>query len=208
MLAGTLFGALGQHERVLALPEVNPGIALMALDRPEEAISRAQARVDEAFDHEHRVGDLLGTLSLAGRHDEILAIYTERWGSPDAVEGAFGSDRLTGEMVPIATALRARDRDNELAAVLAHWGERLEFMREHGYANSYNEARHAALSGNRTQALATLTRAIDLGYRNPLLSRDPAFAELADDPEFQAQVERMIDLINAEREQLGLEPLT
>ncbi|WP_376694845.1 TPR end-of-group domain-containing protein [Wenzhouxiangella sp. EGI_FJ10305] len=211
ILYGDFFYVLGHYDRVLALPEANHGAALIALGRPDEAVDAARARLAEAPDAVVRLEDLLQTLSLAGRHDEVQALYTERWDSPVAVEETFGADTETSEMAPIAAALRARGRDEELAAALEHWGERLEFMREHGYAFSgfvLNEARHAALSGNRAQAIETLTRAIDLGYRDPLLARDPAFAELADDPDFQAQVDRMIELINAERSKLDLEPLT
>ncbi len=208
--AGGLFNALGQHKRVLALPKANHGTALVALGRPEDGVAAARGRVSEAPDPVGRLVNLLQTMWLAGRHDEVLALYDERWGSPEALEDTFGVEGQTSEMVSIATALRALDRGDELAAVLAHWGERLDFLREHGYAYSNfvaTEARFASLSGNRDQALVTLTRAIDIGYRDPLLTRDPSFAELTDDPDFQAQVERMIDLINVEREKLGLEPL-
>lgn len=208
--AGALFLALGQYERVLALPESDHGAALLALDRSDEALVATRIHLNEASDAVDRLNNLLQTLSLAGRHDEVLAFYTERWGSPEAVEHTFGTDSVTAEMAAITVSLRALDRADAFDEALAHWGQRLEFMREHGYAYSgfvINEARHAALSGNRAQAIETLTHAIDLGYRNPLLARDPAFAELAEDPDFQAQVERMTDLINAEREKLDLEPL-
>ena len=64
-----------------------------------------------------------------------------------------------------------------------------------------------ALAGERAAALAALTQAIDLGIRDPLLGRDPAFADLRDDAAFQAQVTRMIELINAERAKLDMAPL-
>lgn len=83
--------------------------------------------------------------------------------------------------------------------------------RKHGYASSEFiaiEARHAALSGDHADAVEILTQAINMGFRDPRLARDPAFAELEDDPGFQGQVERMTDLINAERDKLGMEPLS
>ena len=48
---------------------------------------------------------------------------------------------------------------------------------------------------------------IDLGFRDPLLARDPAFAELRGDPAFKTQLARMITLINAERAKLNMAPL-
>lgn len=208
---GKLFHALGQYNRVLSLPETGHAKALIALGRPEAAVNAARARVVEAPDAVARLGSLLQALSLAGRHNDVLALYHERWGSPAAVEETFSADSETSEMAPIAVALRALDREDELAAVLEHWGQRLESLREHGYAYSRfvaREARHAALSGNRAQAVDTLGRAIDAGYREPLLAQDPAFAGLADDPDFRAQVDRMIELINAERAKLDLAPLS
>jgi len=40
-----------------------------------------------------------------------------------------------------------------------------------------------------------------------MMPRDSAFAPFAGDPAFQAQVQGNFDLINAEREKLGMEPL-
>jgi len=69
------------------------------------------------------------------------------------------------------------------------------------------EAGHLALSGERRIALGALSEAIGLGYRDPLLGIDPAFAELHGDPAFQAQIHRMTELINIERAKLGMVPL-
>ncbi|MDT8439185.1 MAG: hypothetical protein RQ729_09280, partial [Wenzhouxiangellaceae bacterium] len=147
---------------------------------------------------------------LADRHDEVLAVYRERFRDLAGLEAAFGANLESRELIPIAAAQRALGQDEALAETLAHWGQRLAFLREQGYAvSSFRaaEAAHLALSGERQAALGALTDAIDLGYRDPLLARAPAFAELADDPDFQAQVERMIELINVERAKLGMEPL-
>ncbi len=139
-----------------------------------------------------------------------MAVYAEHGGSADALAEIFGADAETREMAPIAVALHALDEREELAAVLDHWSRRIDFLREHGYAISWfvaARAQHAALSGDHSAALENLVRAIDRGYRDPLLARDPAFAELRDDPGFQAQVVRMVELINAERDKLGMKPL-
>jgi len=70
-----------------------------------------------------------------------------------------------------------------------------------------DEASYFALAGERANALKMLTRAIDRGYRDSLLGRDPAFAELRGDPAFQAQLARMKKLIDAERTKLKMAPL-
>jgi hypothetical protein len=70
-----------------------------------------------------------------------------------------------------------------------------------------DEASYFAVAGERVAALKALTQAIDLGVRNPLLGRNPAFAGMKDDPSFKAQNVRMIKLINIERAKLKMAPL-
>jgi tetratricopeptide (TPR) repeat protein len=206
-----VFYALGDHDRVLTLSEAyQQGPALLALGRIEEALATARERAAAAPDNYVATYWLLRTLSLAGRHDEVLAVYRERWGDLEGLEAAFGFDWQSQELAPIVAAQRALGQHEALAESLQHWGERLAYMREQGYASSefrFTEAAHLALSGERTAALAKLAEAIDLGWRDPLLGIEPAFTELHDDPVFQAQVARMTDLINIEREKLGMEPL-
>ena len=208
---GRVFYAVGDFDRVLALPAANQqGLALLALGRIDEALAAARERSAAAPDNYDATYRLLRTLSLAGRHDEVLAVYREGWEDLAEMEAAFGYDAGTSELAPIAAAQRVLGRHKTLAETLQHWGERLTYMREQGYAGSefrFIEASHLALAGEREEALAALTEAIDLGYRDPLLGIDPAFADLHDDPAFQAQVERMIELINIERAKLGMEPL-
>jgi hypothetical protein len=111
---------------------------------------------------------------------------------------------------PLAAAQYATARDEELSATLRHWGEALAFLDEHGHATGlfrFNQASHDALSGRRAPALAGLARAIDAGYRDPLLARTPTFAPFHDDPDFLDQVSRMRALISAERALLGWDPL-
>lgn len=207
---GPIYYALGDYPRVLSLPAAGHGLALLALGRVEEALAVARERSAAAPEDFSFAYFLLRTLSLAGRHDEVLAVYRERWGDPAGLEAAFGFDLASSELAPIAAAQRALGQDEALTATVKRWGERLAFLREQGYADSafrFLVASHLALAGEREEALATLAEAIDLGYRDPLLGIDPSFAELHDDPAFQAQLTRMTDLINAERAKLGLDLL-
>jgi TolB-like protein len=206
-----LYYTLGDFDRVLSLPDTRlHGGALIEAGRVDEAVALALARDRAAAPGDHGAAtNLLFTLSQAGRHDEVLALYRARWADLDGIDARFG----TGEyqvQAPIAAAQHALGQHEALAETLAHWGERLAFLREQGYAAlefPITEARYLALAGERAAALAALTVAIDLGWRGRLLDRDPAFAELHGDPAFQAQVSRMIDLINIERAKLGMEPL-
>lgn len=210
-LVGQIYYVLGDYARVRALPAArHHGPALLDLGRIDEAVTAARERAAAAPDDFFAAYFRLRTLSLAGRHAEVLATYQERWGDLAGLEAGFGFDGGTGELAPIAAAQRALGQHEALAETVQRWGERLAFLREQGHADSgfrFIEASHLALAGERDQALAALAEAIDLGYRDPLLGIDPAFAALREDPAFQAQVVRNIDLINAERAQLDMEPL-
>ena len=206
-----LYFTLGDFNRVLSLhgtPEFRSR-ALCALNRNDEAVAAARTRLAEKPDDQAAVESLLSTLSWAGRYDEVLALYRERWGD---IKGLDAGLRLaeTGPLQSIAIAQRAKGQQQALATTLALWRKRLDFMRVQGYASGeflMEEASVFALAGERATALKLLTRAIDLGYRDPLLGRDPAFAELQGDPAFIAQLARMKKLINAERAKLKMAPL-
>jgi TolB-like protein len=200
---------LGDLDGILSLPDT-PGWALMATGRIDEAVALARSRTAAAPGDLDSARNLLFTLSWAGRHDEVVALYRARWTDLAGIDARFGTGEYQVQAF-IAAAQHALGQHEALAETLARWGERLAFLREQGYAGGgfpVTEARYLALAGERAAALAALAKAIDQGWRDPLLGRDPAFAELHDDPAFQAQVRRMIDLINIERAKLGMEPLS
>jgi TolB-like protein/Tfp pilus assembly protein PilF len=208
-LIATVRLALGDFDQAMSAEGTVRQLALAALDRFDEAVAAARERSAKAPEDRDAARDLLGALAWAGRHDEVLALYRERWGDLAALDAYF---RVT-EMAPmefIATAQRARGQQPDLAQTLAHWRKRIDFLREQGADNGpllMGEARYFALAGERVEALTTLTQAIDRGVRTPLLALEPAFAELQGDPAFQAQVARMTGLINTERAKLGMAPL-
>jgi hypothetical protein len=156
-------------------------------------------------------GVLLTALTWADRFEEALALYRAHAGAGGinalaATVGAAASEPFEA----IAAAQRATGDEKGLAETLALWRKRLDFQREQGYASGrfvMTQARYFALADERAAALKALTQAIDLGVRDPLLGRDPAFAGLRDEPEFKAQVSRMIELINIERAKLKMAPL-
>ena len=208
-LNADIYYALGDFEKMLSLQGVPKSRALIALGRNEEAVAAARERFASAPEDRGAAEDLLSTLSWAGRFDEVLALSRERWGDLKGLDTYFGAVE-SGPLLSIATAQRAQGQQQALAATLVHWRKRIDFLREQGYpADAFlmTEARYRALAGERAAALKALTRAIDLGGRDPLLGRDPALADLRDDPDFKAQLVRMKKLINAERAKLKMAPL-
>jgi TolB-like protein len=209
-LNGWLYYALGDFERVLALrTDRLRDPALIALGRTDEAVVVARERSAAAPEDLGAASALLFALSQAGRHDEVLALYRERWADLQGLDAQFGPGE-SGVQAPIALAQKALGEQTALVETLAHWRARLDFKRQQGHAGrdfQMTEARYLALAGERAAALTALTAAIDLGTRDSRLGQDPAFAELRDDPTFQTQIRRMIELINIERAKLDMAPL-
>jgi TolB-like protein len=209
VLNARLYLTLGDFEKALSFKMAPKFSALLALGLNEGAVAAARKRAASAPEDSQAVSDLFYALSWVGRHDEVLALYRERWGDLKGLDAGL-SLAETGPLQSIAIAQRATGQQQALATTLALWRKRLDFMREQGYASGgflMDEAVYFALAGERANALKMLTRAIDLGYRDPLLGRDPAFAELRNDSAFQAQLARMKTLINIERAKLKMAPL-
>lgn len=203
---------LGDCEAAISYSlEVSGVLCRVAQGREAEALAHARARLDASPEGSGAISAWLEGLSASGRHAELLAWMEERgYGAAD-LRALLPVDIFQGGgMSPLAVAQRAMGREADLGETLRDWGETLAYLEENGYASGwfrYHQAAHAALSNEREAALARLAAAIDLGFRDPLLGRMPAFAPWHDDPEFLAQVERMRELINIERAKLGMEPL-
>jgi len=73
-----------------------------------------------------------------------------------------------------------------------------------------NKAVYFTLTGNHKEALVYLESAIDRGYigSTRLARQWPALEPLESDPRYQAIQSKMIDHLNSERKELGLEPVT
>jgi TolB-like protein/tetratricopeptide (TPR) repeat protein len=206
------YSGLGEHTRALELSggwsDVHPSIAL---DREDEGLARAWARLEESPGSAPARWGLLHGLSLAGRHQELLDWVSGSWLGPEELDASLPYDFSSGlTLAPLAAAQRATGRDADLAATLAYWGDVLAFLEESGFAHSgfvFTQASFLALSGERDRAFEKLAEAIDRGHRDPLLGRTPAFEPWWGDARFVALVERNLSLIDAERAKLGLEPL-
>jgi len=184
-------------------------VCRFVLDPGTESFVRARLAV--GAENYVAVWGWLQGLSLSGRHEELLAWLDESgYGVVELRVLVPQSATIGNELTPLAVAQRATGRKTELAATLQAWGEQLAFLEANGNATGYfryAQAAHAALSDQRARALALLAEAIELGFREPLLGRMPAFEPWHDDAEFLAQVERMNALINIERAKLGMAPL-
>lgn len=208
-----LYYQLGEFERSL---EVGIGLyearALIALGRAEEeVVKRAFQRLEESPDNIAAMIGLMEGLALAGYHQDLVDLVEEGWGEVSALISQIPRTTMVGDAAaPLAIAQYHLGLNAELAETLALWSDSLDRMARHGNASTpfrVAQARFYALAGERGRALARLTEAVHMGYRDPLLARAPAFVQYHDDPAFLALVDHMIDLINSERAQLDLSPL-
>lgn len=182
------------------------GMALAGQERFDEAVASVRDAAAANPADSNAVLSLLRVLGLAGRHEQVLEYFDQRWGSLEALQAYFGFEDMTAEVTPIAAAQSNLGQTEALEKTLAHWRARLADPREQGYALPYFrfiEAGFEALSGNRETALKLLEQSIEGGYLNPLLPHDPEFHKLRQDPAFQRLVERNRELINDELEKLG-----
>jgi TolB-like protein len=186
-------------------------VAPVARGEVELGLARGRATVRAAPGNPVAAVGFLEALSLAGRHEEALEWVEERWQDIQGMDAYFGPNAGAGKpLIPVAAALRAVGRHDEFADAMTLIRERVVFLRENGVANpwiAFVDASSAALDGSREDALARLRDAIGAGMRHPLLFDTPAFVPWAEDPEFAAEFDRMRELINIERRQLGLAPL-
>ncbi|MDZ7789299.1 MAG: hypothetical protein U5L08_02150 [Xanthomonadales bacterium] len=202
---------LGRYEEAMELAGVEYSSALLALGRVDEAVAAAREQATTSPRDYNAAHGLMLILAQAGRYEALLEYYERRWGSLGALENYFALDDLSGEMIPLAAAQHHLGRDDELAESIAHWRERLETPVAQGVdMPNFRVVRASleALAGHHDRAVQWLDLAVGAGYRHPLLHEHPAFVHLRNRADFRDVVGRNFELINAERAELGLQPLT
>lgn len=200
---------LGDFDRMLQGSLAVRAAALIALGRTDEAMPELRRLLTLPQVDLGGFRMVLSLQVLGGRFDEALALSRERFGYLAARDASVAVVE-SAVFEAIAAAQRATGDKQGLAETLANWQGRLDFWREQGYGSGgfvMSQARYFALAGEQAAALNALTQAIGLGFRDSLLARDSAFAELQGDPAFQAQLTRMTELINIERAKLDMAPL-
>jgi tetratricopeptide (TPR) repeat protein len=185
-------------------------LALSRMGRTEEALMRA----DRAVRNGDEVSFYLQVLAENGRFGDLVAYVESRWSDLDAFErdstqrDGFGSLGL----ILIAQAYGRLDREAEFFSALRQAREALAWQTAQGADNSIltlSRAALASLEGDRESALALLDRAVAAGAL-PALDLEGTFSlfePLQGDPRFDAILQRIREDRNAERAELGLDPI-
>ena len=188
--------------------------ALSMLNRQEEAMMIATELAGEGI-----VRPTLGHLDRNGQHQELIEFVESRYTDLEAFESenpdGGGGDGGGGysSMLRIAHAYsvtrnEARFNDAMARVRAAHDRSIDQGATEFGFLA--DEARYYVLSGNREQALALLDQAVDGGMVSalPFVRFWPEMEIFTGDPAYEAIQTKMFDHMNAERTELGLEPLS
>jgi len=210
-LAGLIYAAIGDYPSLFELDGAPVSAPVMvAVGEEEQGLAQAYRGVMNVPDNHDLQQALFQSLSLARRHQELIDWVVARWGDTDTALTKLPATHASALMHQLALAQKALGLNEELQATLRRWNSTLEFRRDNGVYYSSFLAEFGffhAVSGNTAEALRSFSEAMDLGYREPLLGRMLAVADLADAPAFDALLKEMRIRIDAERVRAGLGPI-
>jgi TolB-like protein/Flp pilus assembly protein TadD len=186
-------------------------IALEQLGRTEEATLMAWKLAESGED----VETLIGLLANSGRADEMVRFFEERWDSLEAFDNDYpilGRGGV-GTMLDIAYAYGNVGNQQRFDEAMNRSRKALDELNALGFKNPFMElieAVYFAMAGDRDAAVGLLSSAVDGGLLvgTRFARAWSGLSVLEGDPEYEAVQSRMVDHLNAERAELGLEPVT
>ncbi len=207
--AGSLFGwtLIGTQQYARLAVDGTGAQKIAALDRLQRGDRAAELARRMAGD-----GDILPLLQHYNRNaqsDRLIGFVDERWPDLDVFEAAFPHDVVGHEEMAELVYAYSRSGDRRFRDALQRLGRVMDKLAAAGVDNwvfERNRAVYLALGSDTEQALASLSDAIDGGYRDilPLASARPVFGSLASDPRFELLEQRMRSLAEGDRALLGL----
>jgi tetratricopeptide (TPR) repeat protein len=184
-------------------------LALFNLDRNEEAAIVAREKAANGL-----VWPLFAFLNANDQSDLLIEYFEDRWPSLEAFTQAVPAGLFNFRpMADIAFAYQKegnKERFERAMALLddANQSSFSQGIRSHSLM--MRMATYATMAGDTEQALLRLAEAIDGGLiTSTRISKEyPYFRELDGNPEYETIQARMIEHLNHERIQLGLEPVS
>jgi tetratricopeptide (TPR) repeat protein len=183
--------------------------ALFNLGRNEEANTEAR-KVAERGD----VGSLFAFLNATNQSATVVEHFHSRWDSLSAFQqdvppnGLFGY----GAMAQLAYAFSRSGDQSRFDEAMAILGKESQSTYDQGIRSGASllvKAAYHVMNGEQGEALRWIGEAIDGGLvvSKRISHEYPYFEELEGHPEYEAIQARMIEHLNRERTQLGLEPV-
>jgi TolB-like protein len=185
--------------------------ALRALGRTEEATILAWEHANSGED----VTSLIYLLVNSGQAEEAVRFFEERWDSLDAFIAEYpplGTGNV-GSLMNLAYAYGSMGNVERFEQAMTRSREALDTMLELGFNNPFvifDEAVYFFMAGDRDKALVLLSDAVDAGLLAGTRFSDSwtALKSMDGNPEYEAIQARMVEHLNAERAELGLEPVS
>jgi len=183
--------------------------ALFNQDRNEEAMIVAQKRADHGV-----VGPLFSFLNQSDQSETLIKYFEQRWADYAAFQRDVPPHHFGyREMADIAYAYRLQgnqQRFNEAMTLLQSSQQDSLDQGMRGSEMLMVVASYHAMAGDTDEALVWLAEAIDGGLivSTPISHEFPYFRDFDGSPEYEAIQTRMIEHLNNERAQLGLEPVS
>jgi TolB-like protein len=202
---------LNEFERVLEVDVADPFfriVALRNLGRTEEAgmLARARATVNP--------GPLIIHLGSTEQYESLLELVENSWTSLDDFHNRFGPSGGFGyrAMLEIANAYRATGNQDKFDEAMAIARREQDLQVAGGLDNGYlwlNEAAYWTLENDQEQAVKFVERAIAMYFiTTPRISVEwPLLKPLEGHPNYEEAQKYMLDHLNQERANVGLEPL-
>jgi tetratricopeptide (TPR) repeat protein len=211
-LVGSFLAATGQFERLAEEGiQLQRSTALIELGRMEEALILARKMADSGENPTW----LIGLLANYGKPEQAVAFVEERWDSLESFAKDFPTETGRGAsvMLDIAYAYSRVGNVERFDEAMERSRTGMDTLAELGFDNSYLDfinAVHAALAGDHDSAINRLTTAVDRGYltAGKFSNGWEALAALEGDPQYEALQTRVLDHVNQERAELGLEPMS
>lgn len=204
---------IGEGEKVLELMAPMPALQIFApyvTQDWEPALPGIEQMLQEDPHDIQIVSIYVDGLLYLNRWSDVVDLYDGSLKQGDFVAKGIAESDNPQLFIAIALALKLAGREGESKALLDQLRRVLRIRGDAGAHDDDSQYRWAtihAVAGETDEALASLERAIDKGFRTFDWTYAPEFAAMEGDPRFAAIQERMQRLINEERAKLDLEPL-
>jgi tetratricopeptide (TPR) repeat protein len=191
--------------------DTQAAIALTHLGRSEEGLIRGHAAVVKG----QYPGFFFQAMVENGQYQQLVQFVEERWPELADLNRDFPDLQGWGSFMMAYVAEAYKNLGNEekfqQAMQLAKASNDLQVSQgADNWSMSLSRAYSAMLGDDQDEAITLLERAFDQGLVVDLTAPKawPAFLPLRGDPRFEAARSKMLEHLNAERVEMGLEPLT
>ncbi|MDZ4730855.1 MAG: hypothetical protein SH820_13035 [Xanthomonadales bacterium] len=190
--------------------DTQAAISLTHLGRSEEGLIRGHKSAAKG----QYPGFYFQALVENGQNEQLVQFVEERWPDLASLDRDFPELQGWGTftLAFVAEAYRNLGNKEKFREALELTRASNEQQLSQGADNwsiSLSSAQVAALEGHQEQAITLLERAFNQGLVVDLIAPKawPVFQPLRGDPRFEAARSKMLEHLNAERAELGLEPL-